>query len=283
MPLPTPAAVALSARYRLAVGTTPRGGVPGERLGHGTGSSLEFEDRRPYSVGDDIRHLDWRAYARTDQPMVQVFREEVTPRLEIYLDATASMGVDPGKAQLALDLVAILGECARADGYATKLLVLADGVREVAREEFLAEETQFAGVAPLLELVRAARPLTQSGSVRVLVSDFLVEDGVARIARELAGRAGRIAFLQVLAAFDRHPPADSALRLVDAEDGTFQDLVLDAPTLRLYRGRLERLLDSVRQAVHRTGGLYALVSGDESAALACDQALCRAGLLAPAG
>ena len=283
MPLPAPASVALSARYQLALGTTPRGGVPGERLGRGTGSSLEFEDRRPYSVGDDIRHLDWRAYARTDQAMVQVFREEVTPRLELYLDATASMGVDPDKAQLAVDLTAVIGECGRADGYATKLFVLSDDVREVGRDEFLAEETEFAGTAPLLELVRAARPLAQGGSVRLLVSDFLLEGGVTSLARELAGRAGRIGFLQVLAAFDRHPPADAALRLVDAEDGTFQDLVLDPPTLRLYHSRLERLLDSVRQAVHSAGGVYALVSGDESAELVCDQALCRAGLLAPAG
>ena len=50
-------AVRAAATLRLALPRTPIGGRIGERLGSGTGSSLEFQDYRPYAPGDDLRHV----------------------------------------------------------------------------------------------------------------------------------------------------------------------------------------------------------------------------------
>ena len=55
-----------AAAFRLTMPRTPIGGRIGERLGSGTGSSLEFQDYRPYAPGDDLRHVDWAAYARSE-------------------------------------------------------------------------------------------------------------------------------------------------------------------------------------------------------------------------
>ncbi|MCP5089094.1 MAG: DUF58 domain-containing protein, partial [Rhodobacteraceae bacterium] len=41
---------------------------------------MEFHDRRRYEAGDDVRHIDWRVLARTDELLVRVHREEVVPR-----------------------------------------------------------------------------------------------------------------------------------------------------------------------------------------------------------
>ena len=79
-PLLTGRAVRAAAAFRLAMPRTPIGGRIGERLGSGTGSSLEFQDYRPYAPGDDLRHVDWAAYARSELLAVRLYREEVAPR-----------------------------------------------------------------------------------------------------------------------------------------------------------------------------------------------------------
>ena len=67
-----------------------RGGV-GSRLGSRAGESLEFQDYRDYTPGDDLRNLDWTVLARTGREVVRVRREEVAPVVEVFRDRSASM------------------------------------------------------------------------------------------------------------------------------------------------------------------------------------------------
>src|SRR6187431_2513125 len=77
--------------YQLGLPRMPVAGRSGELLGRATGSSLEFQEYREYTPGDDVRHIDWAAYARSDTLMVRLYREEISPRTEILLDASLSM------------------------------------------------------------------------------------------------------------------------------------------------------------------------------------------------
>ena len=61
------------ARWRLAVPAPI--GLAGDALGKRAGSSLEFQEHREYQPGDDLRHLDWAAYGRSDRLVVKRFRE----------------------------------------------------------------------------------------------------------------------------------------------------------------------------------------------------------------
>ncbi len=56
------------------------------------GASVEFAQYRPYAQGDDLRHIDWRLYGRTDRLHIKQFQEETNLRCTIVLDASASMG-----------------------------------------------------------------------------------------------------------------------------------------------------------------------------------------------
>ena len=47
-----------------------------ERISKKRGSGLEFADHRPYALGDDFRHIDWRAYQRLDRLLLRMFEEE---------------------------------------------------------------------------------------------------------------------------------------------------------------------------------------------------------------
>lgn len=94
--------------YRLVTTALPSMRQAGDLLGRGAGSSLEFQEYREYTPGDDVRHLDWAAYARSDALMIRLHREEISPTLEVLLDGSRSMAVNPAKAAVAKQLAAAL-------------------------------------------------------------------------------------------------------------------------------------------------------------------------------
>lgn len=56
------------------------------------GFSVEFAEHRPYVPGDEIRHIDWRAFGKTDRYYVKEYEEETNLKAYIVVDASASMG-----------------------------------------------------------------------------------------------------------------------------------------------------------------------------------------------
>ena len=67
------------------------GGSGGLRRSRALGSSVEFSDFREYAAGDDIRRVDWNAYARFDTLFLKLFMEEQEQRVHLIVDGSASM------------------------------------------------------------------------------------------------------------------------------------------------------------------------------------------------
>ena len=119
-------------RYTLAIPRQAPIGLAGATLAQRAGSSLEFKDHRAYEPGDDLRHIDWSAYARSDQLSVKLFREEVTPHLDVVLDGSRSMDLEgTKKGGAAVALTAFFATAAARGGYGHAAWLLADGVRLV--------------------------------------------------------------------------------------------------------------------------------------------------------
>ncbi len=76
------------------------------------GSSVEFSEHRPYSPGDEIKHIDWRVYAKIDRYYIKQYEAETNLVCNILLDASASMGYksDPG-ALSKLEYASCLAAC----------------------------------------------------------------------------------------------------------------------------------------------------------------------------
>src|SRR5258706_6467674 len=55
------------------------------------GFSVEFSDYRNYQPGDDLRHLDWRLFARSDRLCIKRYMLETNARFYIICDTSASM------------------------------------------------------------------------------------------------------------------------------------------------------------------------------------------------
>jgi len=66
--------------------------LSGAQLSLQRGTGLELEDLRPYQVGDDVRHIAWRASARNGRPISKVFRAERRQRILILIEQHPGMG-----------------------------------------------------------------------------------------------------------------------------------------------------------------------------------------------
>ncbi|HQY89878.1 MAG TPA: DUF58 domain-containing protein, partial [Tepidisphaeraceae bacterium] len=62
------------------------GKMKGERRSKRRGQSVEFADYRNYTVGDDLRFIDWNIYARLDKLFLKMFMEEEDLALHILID-----------------------------------------------------------------------------------------------------------------------------------------------------------------------------------------------------
>ncbi len=77
------------------------------------GFSIEFAEHRQYAPGDEIRHIDWRAYGKTDRYYIKEFEEETNLKAYLLVDASGSMaykgkGKRPSKFQYAQYVAASL-------------------------------------------------------------------------------------------------------------------------------------------------------------------------------
>ncbi len=100
------------------------------------GFSQEFAEYRSYNPGDDLRHVDWNVYARTERAYLKRYRGETNSQLTILLDASRSMkfgskGVE--KLEYARFLAASLAYMASTQRDAAGLIVFDDEVRTYIR------------------------------------------------------------------------------------------------------------------------------------------------------
>ena len=86
-----PEVIARFASVGLHSHTAVEGTVSGLHRSPLKGVSPEFNDYREYSFGDDLKNLDWRAYARSDRFYIKRYEEESNLRAWLLVDASASM------------------------------------------------------------------------------------------------------------------------------------------------------------------------------------------------
>lgn len=283
-----------AARYQLGLPRMPVSGRSGELLGRGTGSSLEFQEYREYQIGDDIRHLDWAAYARTDAMMVRLYREEISPRMEILLDASRSMtSVDPTGSLSESDSMkasrSATRRFVRAAGRQSRWSTGADSDHRshAARKPLPFESHEglntlrFDGSRSLREaLDDHAIPLKRQ-TVRVVISDFLFPHDPDLLMRRLAGDASVLWVLQVLNAWEAKPTTLGGRKLVDLETTEEANLQVVEKTIAEYSARLLTLQQELSRACRRVHATFAILIADRGLLDLCGNELCAAEILRP--
>jgi uncharacterized protein (DUF58 family) len=272
-------AVRAAAGFRLAVRRTPIGGRIGERLGAGTGSSLEFQDYRPYSPGDDLRHVDWAGYARSEVLAIRLYREEVAPRIDLVIDVSRSMAVTEAKRKAYGEILGLLA-CACAATTADSRIITTGAIQPHRLHVPEDIERVFACDVSHSALEETHLPLRQR-SLRVVVSDFLFPHDADALLTRLARDSALLSVVQLTLRDEAEPIVEGGRRLVDVEGRGELDLVMDDAAIRDYRARFSRLRLGLSAAARRLGGSFAhVVAGTPVRDVA--RALAAAGMLEPA-
>jgi uncharacterized protein (DUF58 family) len=249
---------------RLKLPRGPHRGKVGEVRANSTGSSTELYDFRLYQPGDDVRHMDWNAVARTDELVLRVRHEEVSPRVEVVLDASKSMAVSEEKAARARELALWTCLLAERGGLEAALITLgARGQKTAAAfARSVLRAVQMDGPVGLGEALLRAPPLLPCG-LRVVVSDLLFEGAAAPLAERLARGASGLFLVQVLDGEDLDPTGGSGARLTDAESGESLERILTPAVLEDYGARFDAHQEMWRDAARRVAAELVTVPADE--------------------
>lgn len=227
------------------------------------GFSTEFAEHREYSPGDDLRHLDWRLFARTDRHYVKVFEEETNVRCYLLLDVSGSMAY---RGQRASGLSKLEYACYLAGALAYLMVKQRDPVGLVAFgsriERFIAPRASAQHLGRILEELEKIRAGGGTGigdtfhslaermkkrSLVVVLSDLLDEaDQLRRAVHHFRYRKHEVLVFHVLDADEVDLPFNRLIDFVDLETG--QRLQVDAAYIReAYRNALGGFVNQIRR------------------------------------
>ena len=249
------------------------------------GQGVEFDEVRPYEVGDDVRTIDWNVTARTGVPYIKRFSEERELTILFLVDVSGSQSygsLGRTKADLAAEVTALLALTAIRNQDKVGLVLFSDrivkyipprkgrdSVMRLAREVLAASEDAEGGT-DISEALRFLNGVQKRRAVVFLVSDFMSSG---------RGTSGPESFERILQATARHhdmvcvtvsDPAESALPdagLVELEDPETGELVLADTSSAKVRAEFARLAEEERERLAR----FFRKSGMDTMALATDR------------
>lgn len=231
--LADPRRVAMVADLQLIARWVVEGFLHGLHRSPYIGFSVDFVSHRDYIPGDDLRHLNWKAYGRADKLYIKQYDAETNVDLHVMLDISGSMTVGDGalsKLKYASMLAATLVHLAAHQRDAVGLTLFADKVAEhypprVNSDHVLSLFAALARARPhprvdsLKTLHEAAELMPRRGLV-VLISDLYYDPDELWLALDHFRHFGHdLLVFQVLAPVERSLPIDGAIRLVGVETG----------------------------------------------------------------
>lgn len=247
-------------RYSLTVPRTVAATTAGLQMGARAGSSQEFKDHRDYQPGDDLRRIDWNAFARSDKLTVKLYREEISPHLDLVLDGSRSMSVEPGtKAQAAVALSSALAVAAENAGYSHSAWLTREGCEPIANSSsrpsvwgnFHFDFRQ----NPAESFSRIPPKLARQGQ-RIFISDLLWLGEPLQVLHQLSHNAASVIVIQLLAETDLAPTERGRLRLIDSETEEHREIFIDDAAIGRYRDALIRHQQNWHRACRQVGASF---------------------------
>jgi uncharacterized protein (DUF58 family) len=236
------------------------------------GSSVEFAEHKEYAAGDEIKHIDWKAYGKFDKYYVKQFEQDTEMRAYLLLDCSASMGYR-GSGVSKLDYARML-----AASLAYLLLKQQDQVGMVAFGEKLrgylpprARSGHLNDLLTALEGVRAEgrtdlpraiaylSEVVQRRALVVVFSDLLgTQNDVRHLLRGLRARKHDVVVFHLLDKDELTLPFEGTTIFESMEDE--QKLVADPGDVRkAYLAEVAKFIDGYRTGLSEGDCEYHLV------------------------
>ena len=234
------------------------------------GYSAEFSQYRHYRPGDDLKYVDWKAFARTDRLYTRQFRETTNLAALFVIDVSRSMDFE-GKFDLARKVAAILGTLVLDQGDAAGALAVAERTRYVAPRSghhhlrvYLSElgSWQPSGAVPVAEAVRRAASILKRRGLVIVISDFYEDEAAIAEVRRLARMGHDVVVVHTLSPQELRLSSGGAVEMLDLESG--QRLIVQPSIARdEYVTAVRDWLTSIERQLRRDGIDYLrLITGD---------------------
>lgn len=270
-----PAVLAQISSLDLIAKTVVEGFIAGLHRSPDFGFSQEFAEYRSYTPGDDLRHVDWNVFARTERAYLKRYRGETNTSVMVMLDASASMGFGSGglrKFDYARYLASSLVYLAHLQRDSAGLIAFDESVvnfvRPSARQGQLmrllhaiehaqpGKRTDFA--QPFFEL----QQFLKRRGITVLISDFFEDPGkIMRTIEPLCFRGHELVLFHLLDPKEIEPKLGEAALLLDMETGETMEASPDYAQSE-YRQKVGSHIQELRSKAQGAGVEYFLVRTD---------------------
>lgn len=227
----------------------------GSHVSKKTGASLEFSDFKEYHPGDDIRHIDWNVYARTDSYFIKQFLDEQEMRIHILLDTSRSMDFED-KWTFTQKLAVGIGQIALKNGDTVSISRMLDGKKQV----FIRKGTRQSGAwtsyiskieSPSEEqgLINAIPSIPRGTTILFVLTDALeTNEQLTKLFKNLSSRCQDVRFVTVRSKSELQPEYQGDLRLIDSENDEYAEVTMMHSTEVDYQKRQQtheiRLMES---------------------------------------
>jgi uncharacterized protein (DUF58 family) len=244
----------------LVARTVVEGFIAGLHRSPFLGYSTEFSAYRAYTQGDNLRHVDWKVWARSDEFYVKQFEDDTNLRCQIFLDTSASMNFgleDANKFHYGRVLAAVLAEVMVRQHDAPGLVLFGENAEQAVPAQasrhhaehifhLLSHATARGGTHFDQRLFRIAETFTRRG-VAVVISDFFTSDESSRqLLRQLQAQNQEIIVFHLLAPEELDLPYDGETIFEDVESAE-QIPVHTDDFRREYQRRLKLFCDGLKK------------------------------------
>jgi len=269
-----PATLASISGLDLVAKTVVDGFVAGLHRSPDFGFSQEFAEYRAYSEGDDLRHVDWNVFARTDKCFLKRYRGETNSQLLILLDTSASMGYGSQpvtKLDYARFVAASLCYMANGQRDAAGLIIFDDDVTN-----YVAPSTRQGQLFRLLHAIEKVALGTHTDfkkpfvhfqnflhrrGIVVVLSDFYEQpDVIIDTVQPLRYRGNEVILFHVLDPQEIKPKFREPVLLVDMENAANALEVSPEYARNDYRKKIDAHIESLSSKTRSAGMEYFLMN-----------------------
>ncbi len=237
------------------------------------GFSQEFAEYRAYSPGDDLRHVDWNVFARTERMYLKRYRGETNSQLLVLLDTSASMGFGShavNKLDFARYMAACLVYMASHQRDAAGIIVFDEDVKN-----YVPPSTRQGQLFRLLHAIEKAQVGTHTDFAKpfihfqqflhrrgivIVLSDFYEQpDIIIKTVEPLRFRGNEVILFHVLDPKELDPKFREPVLLLDMENKSSLEVTPDYARTE-YRAKIEAHIEGLRDAARRAGLDYFLMN-----------------------
>jgi uncharacterized protein (DUF58 family) len=248
-------------------------------VGRIQGPGIEPENSREYFEGDDLRFLDWNAFARLDDLAIRTFRAERQVEMTMMVDASASMGLPErdDKLGLAVALGAALAYIGMSEHDPVRLAVFAGhhGGHALDTTSFHRRRESYLAFRPFVARLKCGGPTRIAAAVTelllerrhpgivVIISDFLVSPGDYEDALgQLLSARHEVKVIHVMGEQESTGSYPSGgYRVRDCETGEIREVTFGQREAEGCRRRAEQHAEGLRLFCNRRGIIYAPAFG----------------------